>query len=1195
MSRKTEIQRFNRLRRQQLDNHEEHLEPKTRFSIPMIIILSVVLLFLLFLFISVPIRRHINRNVAFRTSATNFQILKNGEWTDFLIKGVNIGASKAGYFAGDLAITKRDYTRWFYQISDMNANVIRVYTVLEPVFYEALYEYNVTAANPLYVFHGIWHDESLVAKYNNGFEPELLNQYLQQITYVIDALHGNAEIAPVTGEASGRFRRDISPFVVGYIMGIEQDANFVLGTVLPSDLSSLSGITRDSSNNVAGFKGQFLETKAGASDYEIWLAYVGDYALQYESKNYNSTRSLSWVNWLTTDPFTHTSEPEIDEDRAQVDTENIVALDTFKEGLFASYHAYPYYPEFMMLQPEYISYVDVNGNINPYEAYLKDLINHHRVPVLISEFGIPSSRGKSHVNTVTGFNQGGVSEQESGEKVAYMFESIVRTGCAGGMVFSWQDEWFKASWNTMEFDIAQRRAYWSNFHTAEQSFGLLSFDPGTIRTPVQVDGDTSEWEQRHIIASKQTMSLSMMSDERHLYFMIRDTALDLSNHEYVIGIDSLANQGNATCVDQGLSFANEVEHFIHIKDKQDVTVYVDAYYDAFYRRYSLEPHAKVIDQDPRFETKNSGIFHPIRLLLRYPMVLPLTGEIWPVDYYEVGQLVQGNSNPKSPDFNSLSDYNINESEGTIEIRIPWNLINVADPSRLTMIGDLYAYPTFNINPTVITGLNLQLQKVKDHSRVLDASGTFAWAQWDEPTYHERLKASYPILQETFRNHGLPNQDGGRLHRMMKVLGVGVYGHANSSNDRAFSPEGLASLSYQTVEHVIVVLLVIFTLMCLSVLIMRLNQARIDRRIRLYWQDVHMDYDLLFTSASKDIPLNQYHEKAQTITSDQEHPFEQTWNYQLMQYNDTFEAAFQIIQSKTKRLYELNCLEDQLLEVINSDQLILRDIARQIAYRLHLPEKAFHKVKTSRNNNIIATNGRKLGIYRYKESSDLLLEKLDILSTDIQYQVLMAFARMGAAEAFAQGLQKVFDHLMLNDRTLITIIKSYRGDRRLLFDVIMKQSNKILKFTYLNALEPKEVQDHVQEILPYIKDEFMDLRLAAITSIGSILDRQYIDSLLRGFEDDSLVVRVRTALVFGNLICQEAVPGLIDVACGEHWWARQTAINSILAYPNAEEILTQVVLRHDSYAYSNVVYALERDDREDILASVKRVWETLNHK
>ena len=78
---------------------------------------------------------------------------------------------------------------------------------------------------------------------------------------------------------------------------------------------------------------------------------------------------------------------------------------------FASYHIYPYYPEFMNYSEAYIEKFDP---VNTYKAYLRDLNKHHNMPILVAEFGVPSSRGKAHDARFSGYNQGNHSEREQG-------------------------------------------------------------------------------------------------------------------------------------------------------------------------------------------------------------------------------------------------------------------------------------------------------------------------------------------------------------------------------------------------------------------------------------------------------------------------------------------------------------------------------------------------------------------------------------------------------------------------------------------------------------------------------------------------------------------------------------------------------------------------------------------------------------
>ena len=74
----------------------------------------------------------------------------------FEIRGVNMGVGIPGHFATDYAIDKETYMRWFKMIQDMGANCVRVYTILQDDFYDAVWEYNHDNDHPLYFIHGLW-------------------------------------------------------------------------------------------------------------------------------------------------------------------------------------------------------------------------------------------------------------------------------------------------------------------------------------------------------------------------------------------------------------------------------------------------------------------------------------------------------------------------------------------------------------------------------------------------------------------------------------------------------------------------------------------------------------------------------------------------------------------------------------------------------------------------------------------------------------------------------------------------------------------------------------------------------------------------------------------------------------------------------------------------------------------------------
>ena len=532
-----------------------------------------------------------------------FTVYDGEKFNKKFLKGVNIGVGKPGAFPGELAITKEEYLRWFRYIGEMNANTIRVYTIQTPEFYEALLEHNMKSENTIYLLHGVWINEEDINSKLNAFDPIIKDTTLDEINRLIDVIHGKAEIEEKAGHASGKYTSDISPYLMGLILGIEWDPEFVNNT--------------DKLNvGKSDFKGKYLYTSDNASPFESFLCELGDKAISYETDKYNTQVPISFTNLVTTDLLEHSNEPDEKEDSEVVNPNNIKANENFKSGIFASYHVYPYYPEALVYQKEYREYEDEDGNVNPYKAYLEDLIKEHTMPVLVAEFGVPSSRGITHENIYTGFNQGGLDEKSQGEMDRSMLEDIYNTGYAGGIVFSWQDEWFKRTWNTMDYDIAGRRAYWSNIQTNEQNFGLLAFDPGSEESVCYIDGKIKDWKSRTSLIENEKYSTYVNSDEKYVYFMVKgNDSINFLNEHLVIPIDTTPNSGSGKYED--ITFSNGVDFIIDINGKDNSTIKVQSYYDVFSYSYG----GKYSGVEANKEGKDSSKFNPIYLCISGPIHL----------------------------------------------------------------------------------------------------------------------------------------------------------------------------------------------------------------------------------------------------------------------------------------------------------------------------------------------------------------------------------------------------------------------------------------------------------------------------------------------------------------------------------------------------------------------------------------------
>ena len=699
------------------------------------------------------------------TDEDTIYMLRDGAYEPFEIRGVNMGVGLPGKWATDYAIDQETYLRWFSMIQEMGVNTVRVYTILQDDFYNAFYEYNTqreaAGEEPLWLIHGVWVNDYIQNSHRDAYDDSFRQTLMDDCRTVVDVLHGKKTLSLGYGLGSGSYRKDVSSWVIAYIIGVEWE-----------DVTVTYTDHKYPERNQ--YQGTYLCTTEDASPFEAMLCEVGDQMIAYESNRYKQQRLVAFSNWPTTDPFDHPSTiTRYFMKCAKVDVEHIRSTDAFLAGQFVSYHVYPYYPDYLnyMLRPvttdvnpsawleEYRSdpnaklvliedylpggaqadYLDYNGQINTYYPYLKALTNYHTMPVVISEYGVSTGRGMAQRDYNTGRNQGHMSEQEQGEALIACYEDIMNAGCAGSCVFTWQDEWFKRTWNTMFAVDLLNTPYWSDYQTNEQYFGLLAFDPGEEESICYPDGDTSEWTQEDLLLESDGLSLSMKYDEKYIYFYVE--GFDPDHDTLFLPIDVTPKTGSTYCQMYDISFEQACDFLMVIDGTDNSRLLVQERYEVLQAMYLREtenrdPYLNPVDAD-------TPVFKPIHLMLQTATPL-LTGN-WEAtaETYETGILRCGNGNPDDPDFDSLTDFCF--SENGVEIRIPWQLLNFSNPSEMMIHDDYYEH--YGVE-------NLHIDEIyvgaavsgNTEGRIHMAS--FPLEGWGKAvTYHERLKQSYYILKD----------------------------------------------------------------------------------------------------------------------------------------------------------------------------------------------------------------------------------------------------------------------------------------------------------------------------------------------------------------------------------------------------------------------------------------------------------------
>lgn len=662
------------------------------------------------------------QSMPFRVVGNHVARYLNDEYDPMILKGINLGSSPPGYFPGEIAyaITPEMYERWIERMAAAGFNSIRVYTMHPPVFYEKLAEYNQRHPDsPLLLFQGIWLEE--VEDRHDPSAYDLVNRrssFSAEIAEVIDCINGNADIPFRYGKAYGLYKTDVSRWTAGYIIGRE---------VAPQEV--------DSTNNDHPAMNYYSGTRfsiTGGTATEAFITEMLDRVVVIEETKYSVSRPVSFSSWPTLDPLDHPTEIYTDEDVASFDLAKITVA-SGSPGLFASYHAYPYYPNFISQQPSYLGYSDSEGS-NSYLGYLNALKDHYsNMPLVIAEFGVPSSWASAH-QSYSNMNHGGYSEIQQGQKDMRMMHNIIDAGCAGGFMFAWMDEWFKPTWLVLYLEAygiysgsgtVPTRQLWHNVTSPEQCFGLLTYDqkdiPGLV--PYSLDSPGGS-----------VSSVKATNDNSFLYLEIT-TISDLTpSDEFMVAFDTYHGNTGESTLPGGATVTNRAEFLLTFSPGSDTALHhVTEAYDmnGLTVRFNL---TDPVVQKYRSTTTDGAPWK----------VMQWINDGFELTHDNPGRVPMEHAQSFTPGQRAAVAWDGNK----INIRLPWTMLHFYDPTQMLVNDGAVSYDggyNFDILTTESDGIAVS---VYHNGVVTNSTNRYSWPKWlVVPPTTEREKASLQIIED----------------------------------------------------------------------------------------------------------------------------------------------------------------------------------------------------------------------------------------------------------------------------------------------------------------------------------------------------------------------------------------------------------------------------------------------------------------
>ena len=664
------------------------------------------------------------------------------EDTQFIVKGVIIGETLPGYFPTEYTVDKSVYLEWMQNICNLGANTIMINDIYQSAFYDALFEFNQKNDTPLYLIHGICPDDYGQFSHEDAYGKNYYSVLQEKGKLATDVIHGNSKFTLRKDASVETYRKDVSQWLLAYSFANPWDS-----TLIP--------YTNQMEDKKQHYVGKYLRTAEDATPYEALLARLGDEVISYETSRYKQQHLITFKSNPEQDPIPRKKVTEqLLAKCAWVDMNHIEVSELVKAGIFASFDVFYY--------DRYLSETSYNGNrdeiydwmkdpgITDYRKYLFVLNDYCRYPVLVSAFGASTARGMWQEYQ----NEYHMTEEEQGKILISNYTDICAAGLSGGIVDSWQDEWYERTPNTLSGIDPERTPFWKDVQSSDQEYGLMAFEPGE-EAVCTIDGDSSEWNTEDLVVEQDGKKLYMKQDSAYLYLLITDDRRKVETEKLCIPIDLTPKSGSIMAEGIKGSFERPADFILIIDGKSNSRVVVQKRYEFLRANFG---HV-VYNEDPyvNVPATDSDEFVLIRQYCGTENMV--TGAVMDaanmeeieeegnlvIHTGETGKLVYGNGDPESENYNSLADFIF--FDGGAEIRIPWNLLNFSDPSRKHIHDDYYE--------------NYGVEKLKIDSLFIgvgtpDGEGEIKMNQYDlkewgnSLKYRERLKKSYYMLSQYWK-------------------------------------------------------------------------------------------------------------------------------------------------------------------------------------------------------------------------------------------------------------------------------------------------------------------------------------------------------------------------------------------------------------------------------------------------------------
>lgn len=211
-----------------------------------------------------------NTEASARMGSEGLEVWNGQAFVPYTIKGFNINGVLPGDQPEEHTRDISVYSYFLESVAGMSGNTVRVYSLMPPEFYRALYQYNIrNPGAPLRFFQSIVPPKNITpGEYLSAAALEELEKSLKS---TIDAIHGTGTVSSTLG--GGTYILDVSPYLLGYIVEID------------TEKSTIARLKQTGSGYT--YSGEYISGGSGGPGEHL-LARLCDLAFSYQASAYGT-------------------------------------------------------------------------------------------------------------------------------------------------------------------------------------------------------------------------------------------------------------------------------------------------------------------------------------------------------------------------------------------------------------------------------------------------------------------------------------------------------------------------------------------------------------------------------------------------------------------------------------------------------------------------------------------------------------------------------------------------------------------------------------------------------------------------------------------------------------------------------------------------------------------------------------------